>query len=193
MWHPPSVIEIACHVFVTSIPMTNNCMSQICDIHPVRVKPTKICTCEELATAIKRRVAHTHENLTHANIASTKICTFTIATCNTRVFKKRTAYIRLPLWANFANILWIVCSQYGYTNLQWKRMKNFLCTRTWDRFPFPVNAFIYHGFLFFLLVNYFLAVYLFTLSCSHLLLVYHSCTNLIGYILLYSDWLDIFL
>ena len=38
MWHPSSVFGIACHVFVTTVPMTNNCMSHICDIRPVRVK-----------------------------------------------------------------------------------------------------------------------------------------------------------
>ena len=32
------VLEIACHVLVTTVPMTNNCMSQICDICPICVK-----------------------------------------------------------------------------------------------------------------------------------------------------------
>ena len=40
MWHPSSVFEITCHVFVTTVPVTNNCVSHICDICPIRVKLT---------------------------------------------------------------------------------------------------------------------------------------------------------
>ena len=45
MWHPSSVSDIACHIFVTTVPMTNDCMSQICDIHPVRVKVKASADC----------------------------------------------------------------------------------------------------------------------------------------------------
>ena len=41
-----SVLEIACHVFVTTVPMTNNCVSQICDICPVRVKSSWVVLCQ---------------------------------------------------------------------------------------------------------------------------------------------------
>ena len=32
------VLQIACYTFVTIVPMTNNCMSRICDVHHIKVK-----------------------------------------------------------------------------------------------------------------------------------------------------------